>query len=154
MSSVEQQAGAGAPVSAAGPPRAAIRVTRSRRSTVWAGIAAIVIVVILGYLPYVLYSGATNLLVDFFTLLIMASMWNLLAGYAGLVSVGQQAFIGLGSYFVLIVGLHGIDPFIGLPVAALGAGIVGLVVWWLLSRLRSGYFAIATWVIASICYLI
>jgi branched-chain amino acid transport system permease protein len=34
------------------------------------------------------------------------------------------------------------------------AGIVGLVVWWLVSRLRSGYFAITMWVIASVCELI
>jgi ABC-type branched-subunit amino acid transport system permease subunit len=131
-----------------------VRVTRSRRSPLWPALGAVVAIAILAYLPYLVYAGTTSLLVNFFILLIMASMWNLLAGYAGLVSVGQQAFIGLGSYFVLIVGLHGIDPFIGLPAAALGSGVVGLVVWWLLSRLRSGYFAIATWVIASICYLI
>jgi ABC-type branched-subunit amino acid transport system permease subunit len=139
------------PPAVAAPP---VRVTRSRRSTLWAAIGAVVVIAVLAYLPYVVYEGTTSLLVNFFILLIMASMWNLLAGYAGLVSVGQQAFIGLGSYFVLIVGLRGIDPILGLPVAALGAGVAGLVVWWLLSRLRSGYFAIATWVIASICYLV
>jgi branched-chain amino acid transport system permease protein len=132
----------------------AVRVTRSRRSTLWAAIGALVVIAVLAYLPYVVYSGTTSLMVDFFILLIMASMWNLLAGYAGLVSVGQQAFIGLGSYFVLIGGLNKIDPFLGLPLAALASGVVGLIVWWLLSRLRSGYFAIATWVIASICYLV
>jgi branched-chain amino acid transport system permease protein len=133
---------------------AAVRVTRSRRSALWPGIAVVAIVVILGYLPYVVHSGTTTLLVQFFTLLTMASMWNLLAGYAGLVSVGQQAFIGLGSYFVLIGALHGLDPFTALPVAAIGCGVVGLPVWWLVSRLRSGYFAITTWVIASVCELI
>src|ERR1700693_369105 len=30
--------------------------------------------------------------------LALAQLWNLLAGYAGLVSVGQQAFVGLGGY--------------------------------------------------------
>ena len=39
-----------------------------------------------------------NLLTEFFALLALAEMWNLLAGYAGLVSIGQQAFIGLGAY--------------------------------------------------------
>jgi branched-chain amino acid transport system permease protein len=146
----------------AGPPEApgtasapgAVRVTRSRRSVVWAGVAAVAAIAVLAYLPYLVYEGTTSLLVNFFILLIMASMWNLLAGYAGLVSVGQQAFIGLGSYFVLIVGLRGIDPIAGLPLAIVASGVVGLLVWWLLSRLRSGYFAIATWVIASICYLV
>jgi hypothetical protein len=131
-----------------------VKVTRSRRSPLWPAAGAIVVIAILAYLPYLVYAGTTSLLVNFFILLIMASMWNLLAGYAGLVSVGQQAFIGMGSYLVLIVALHGTDPFIGLPVAALGCAVLGLVVWWLLSRLRSGYFAIATWVIASICYLV
>ena len=32
----------------------------------------------------------------------MAQMWNLLAGYAGLVSIGQQAFIGLGAYGLFV----------------------------------------------------
>jgi branched-chain amino acid transport system permease protein len=148
---------AGEPQAAAQPDASsapAVRVTRSRRSTLWPAVGAVVVIAVLAYLPYVVYEGTTSLLVNFFILLIMASMWNLLAGYAGLVSVGQQAFIGLGSYFVLIVALHGVDPFIALPVAALGSGVVGLIVWWLLSRLRTGYFAIATWVIASICYLI
>jgi len=131
-----------------------VRVTRSRRSSLWPALGAVVVIAVLAYLPYLVYAGTTSLLVNFFILLIMASMWNLLAGYAGLVSVGQQAFIGMGSYLVLIVALHGTDPFIGLPVAALGCAVLGLIVWWLLSRLRSGYFAIATWVIASICYLV
>ncbi len=136
------------------PPESAIRVTRSRRSTWWAVLAAVAAIAILGYLPYLVYEGTTSLLVNFFILLIMASMWNLLAGYAGLVSVGQQAFIGLGSYFVLIAGLNGVEPIVAVPLAAFGAAVIGLVVWWLLSRLRTGYFAIATWVIASICYLV
>lgn len=155
MSSVDQRPqAAGPPSRPASEAETRVRVTRSRRSTLWAGIVAVVVVVALGYLPYVVYSGTTNLLVDFFTLLIMASMWNLLAGYAGLVSVGQQAFIGLGAYFVLILADHGTNPFVAIPIATILAGIIGLPVWWLVSRLRSGYFSITMWVIASVCELI
>jgi branched-chain amino acid transport system permease protein len=117
-------------------------------------VAAVAAVAILAYLPYVVYSGTTDLLVNVFILMSMASMWNLLAGYVGLVSVGQQAFIGLGAYFVLILAQHGTNPFLALPVAAIGCGVLALPVWWLVSRLRSGYFAIATWVVASVCELI
>ncbi len=131
-----------------------VRVTRARRSAIWSGIAAIVVVIVLAYLPYAVYSGTTNLLVDFFLLLIMASMWNLLAGYAGLVSVGQQAFIGLGAYFVLLLADHGLNPFLAIPVATLASAVTGLVAWWLVFRLRSGYFAITMWVIASVCELV
>src|SRR5258708_3896669 len=117
---------------------AAPRVTRSRPSTAWAGLAAIVCVAVLGYLPFAVYADTTNLLVDFFLLLIMASMWNLLAGYAGLVSVGQQAFIGLGAYCVVILASHSTSPFLAIPVATIATGAVGLLVWWLVSRLRRG----------------
>src|SRR6202041_2399944 len=84
----------------------------------------------------------------------MARMWNLLAGYAGLVSVGQQAFVGLGAYFVLFLAIHGSSPFVALPVAAIGCAVAALPLWWLVSRLRSGYFAIATWVLAATVMLI
>jgi branched-chain amino acid transport system permease protein len=135
-------------------PPPPVRVTRSRRSAFWAGIGAVVVVVILAYLPYIVLSGTTDLLVNVFVLMTISSMWNLLAGYAGLVSVGQQAFIGLGAYSVLILSNHGTNPFAALPVAALACGVIGLPVWWLVSRLRSGYFAITTWVIASVFELI
>src|SRR5215831_5158025 len=113
------------------------------------GAVAVVLIVVLAYLPYAVYSGTTNLLVNFFTLVIMASMWNLLAGYAGLVSVGQQAFIGLGAYSVLILASHGTNPFLAIPAATVVCGVAGLIIWWPVSRLRSGYFAITMWVIAS-----
>jgi branched-chain amino acid transport system permease protein len=130
------------------------RVTRSQRNVVWTGIGALIIVVVLAFFPYIVYSGTTAILVQAFIVLTLASMWNLLAGYAGLVSVGQQAFIGLGAYFVLILAIHGLSPFAALPVAAIVCGVAALPLWWLVSRLRSGYFAIATWVLAATVMLI
>ncbi len=128
---------------------AAFRVTRSRRNVAWTGIGALIVVVVLALFPFIVYSGTTAILVQAFIVLTLASMWNLLAGYAGLVSVGQQGFVGLGAYFVLILGLHGLSPFAGLPLAAIACGVAALPMWWLVSRLRSGYFAIATWVLAA-----
>jgi ABC-type branched-subunit amino acid transport system permease subunit len=124
-------------------------VTRSRRNVAWTGIGALIAVVVLAYFPYIVYSGTTAILVQAFIVLTLASMWNLLAGYGGLVSVGQQGFVGLGAYFVLIMALHGTSPFAALPVAAIACGVAALPLWWLVSRLRSGYFAIATWVLAA-----
>ena len=126
------------------------RVTRSRGAT-WPGPAPVlsIVVVVLALFPYIVYSGTTSLMVQAFIVLTLASMWNLLAGYAGLVSVGQQAFVGLGAYFVLILAQHSLSPFGGLPVAAIGCGVAAVPMWWLVSRLRSGYFAIATWVLAT-----
>ena len=130
------------------------RVTRSRRNVAWTAAGALIVVVVLAMLPYIVYSGTTAILVQGFIVLTMASMWNLLAGYAGLVSVGQQAFVGLGAYFVLILAIHGTSPFAALPAAAIGCGVAALPLWWLVSRLRTGYFAIATWVLAATIMLI
>ncbi|HEY2506102.1 MAG TPA: branched-chain amino acid ABC transporter permease [Streptosporangiaceae bacterium] len=131
------------------PPVGDVRVTRSRRNVAWTGIVALAVVVVLALFPYLVYSGTTAILVQAFIVLTLACMWNLLAGYAGLVSVGQQAFIGLGAYFVLILAIHGVSPFAALPIAAIACGVAALPLWWLISRLRSGYFAIATWVLAA-----
>ena len=125
------------------------RVSRSRRNVAWTGAGALIVVVVLALFPYIVYSGTTTIMVQAFIVLTLASMWNMMAGYAGLVSVGQQAFVGLGAYFVLFLALHGTSPFAGLPVAAIGCGVAAVPLWWLVSRLRSGYFAIATWVLAT-----
>ena len=58
----------------------AVRVTRSRRSALWGLIGAAVVVLLLATLPYVVYADVTDLLVNAFILLVLASMWNLLAG--------------------------------------------------------------------------
>ena len=130
------------------------RVTRSRRNVAWTGAGALIVVVVLALFPYIVYSSTTSIMVQAFVILTMACMWNLLAGYAGLVSVGQQAFVGLGAYFVLFLNIHNIPMFDALPVAAVGCGVAALPLWWLVSRLRSGYFAIATWVLATTVMLI
>jgi branched-chain amino acid transport system permease protein len=135
-------------------PAVDFRVTRSQRNVAWTGAVALVIVVVLARLPYIVHSGTTTILLQGFIVLTLASMWNLLAGYAGLVSVGQQAFVGLGAYFVLILAIHGGSPFVALPIAAVGCAVAALPLWWLVSRLRSGYFAIATWVLAATVMLI
>jgi branched-chain amino acid transport system permease protein len=130
-------------------------VTRSRRNVAWTGIGAVIVVVVFWRLPYYAGSGTLSLLTEAFIVLTLASMWNLLAGYAGLVSVGQQAFVGIGAYFVLVTNIHGVSMFTGVPIAAVGSGVCAIPLWWLVSRLRSGYFAIATWVLATtVMYLV
>jgi ABC-type branched-subunit amino acid transport system permease subunit len=120
----------------------------------WTALTSVAVVGVLAYLPYAVYSGTTDTLVNLFILLTLASMWNLLAGYAGLVSVGQQAFIGLGAYIVLFLALHGVSPFVAIPFAAVGCAVFAFPISLLVLRLRGGYFAIATWVVADTCQLI
>ncbi len=82
---------------------------------------------------------------------IFAMMWNLLAGYGGMVSIGQQAFFGFGGYVMLALGnFAGVNPFIAVPLGALAAGLVAIPVSFVAFRLQGGYFAIGTWVIAEV----
>ncbi len=126
-----------------------VRVTRSRRPQRLVTIAVLATLVALALLPVAVGAGTTATLVDFFTLLTMATMWNLLAGYAGLVSVGQQTFIGLGAYVILVLAQQGIHPYAAVPLAAVLCAVAAIPISWLVFRLRGGYFAIATWVVAD-----
>jgi branched-chain amino acid transport system permease protein len=78
-----------------------------------------------------------------------ATMWNLLAGYAGLVSVGQQAFVGLGGYAMVRMVDAGLPPFPAIFAAAACTGVIAWVLSWFVLRMKAGEFAIATWVIAE-----
>ena len=66
-------------------------------------------------------------LTEFFGLLALAQMWNLLAGYAGLISIGQQAFIGIGAYALcMLADRAGIGPFWSIALAGLVAAALSL----------------------------
>jgi branched-chain amino acid transport system permease protein len=132
----------------------ALRVTRARRSTVWAGVAMVAVVVVLAYLPYGTSDAVTNPLVNFFVLLTISTMWNLLAGYSGLVSIGQQAYIGLGAYGLLQLSDWGVQPYIGILLAAGVCALFAIPTSWLAFRLRGDYFAVGTWVIAEVYRLV
>jgi branched-chain amino acid transport system permease protein len=85
----------------------------------------------------------------------LASLWNLLAGYAGLVSVGQQAYVGLGGYTLFgLASLFGVDPLLAIPAAGLLTAVISVPVAGLLFRLRGPYFAIGSWVVAEVFRLL
>jgi branched-chain amino acid transport system permease protein len=96
-----------------------------------------------------------RLLSDIYAYVALASLWNLLAGYAGLVSVGQQAYVGLGGYVLFASTiLAGVHPLLAVPVAGAVAAVLALPVAGLMFRLRGHYFAIGTWVVAEVFRLI
>ncbi|TMC15409.1 MAG: hypothetical protein E6J29_00155 [Chloroflexi bacterium] len=103
-----------------------VRVTRSRRPATWSGLASALVFVALLSLPYLVFANVTSLLVNLFILLVLATMWNLLAGYAGLVSVGQQAYLGLGAYTVLVLAQNGVSPYLAIPVAVVFSAVAAL----------------------------
>jgi branched-chain amino acid transport system permease protein len=92
---------------------------------------------------------------EIFTYVALASLWNLLAGYAGLVSVGQQAYVGLGGYVLFAATiLAGMHPLAAVPLAGVIAAAIALPVAGLMFRLRGHYFAIGTWVVAEVFRLV
>jgi branched-chain amino acid transport system permease protein len=96
-----------------------------------------------------------RLLAEIYAYVALASLWNLLAGYAGLVSVGQQAYVGLGAYVLFgLTMLAGIPPLAAIPLAGAIGAIVAVPVAVLIFRLRGHYFAIGTWVVAEVFRLI
>jgi branched-chain amino acid transport system permease protein len=86
----------------------------------------------------------------------LASMWNLLAGYSGLISLGQQMFIGTGGYSLAVLSMYYglpvfLSVFLGGVISVLLAVLISLPVF----RMKGVYFAIGTWIIAEalgICF--
>jgi len=84
----------------------------------------------------------------------MAAMWNALAGYGGLVSVGQQVFFGLGAYFTVRLSEADIDPFIAMILASLVVAAVSYPLSLVMLRLKDGEFAIGMWVVSALTHLL
>jgi branched-chain amino acid transport system permease protein len=111
-------------------------------------------VVLLIALPAFIGESAISQLTQFFSFLILAIGWNVLAGYGGMVSIGQQAYLGIGSYAVLYMSLHGILSWWTVPIAIAFGGVISVPISYLAFRLRGSFFAIGTWVIAEVCLLV
>jgi len=128
--------------------------TKTRASAVLV-LAGIALVLILAALPAFAGRGLIQDLIFVFYMLALAQCWNLLAGYAGLVSVGQQAFVGLGGYllFALTIGA-GIDPIAAVVLSGLIAAVFAVPTAFVVFRLRGPYFAIGSWVVAEVYRLV
>ena len=117
-----------------------------------AGLSALLLIAII--LPA--FAGR-SLIQDLFfilTMLVLAQWWNLLAGYGGMVSVGQQAFVGIGAYALFgAVILAGIDPVPAILIAGFAALLLAIPTSFFAFRLQGAYFAIGTWVIAEVTRL-
>jgi branched-chain amino acid transport system permease protein len=130
-------------------------ITRSTPASRIAFVTALVFVAILCAAPWWGTTATLRLLGQFMVYLALASLWNLLAGYTGLVSVGQQAYVGLGSYALMsLVMFAGLHPLLAVPLAGFSAVIIALPVGKLVFRLQGAYFAIGTWVVAEVFRLI
>jgi branched-chain amino acid transport system permease protein len=109
---------------------------------------------VLAVAPLLFANTQIVLLTEFFSMLILAITWNMLAGYADIVTVGQHGFVGVGAYaFYGFAVLAGINPYLSLPLAGVAALVVSVPAMVLIFRLRTAYLSIGTWVIAEVLML-
>ena len=128
-----------------------IRISRGSRAARIAALLAAVIVVLLIAAPWWAGRADLRLLGEIFLYLALASLWNLLAGYAGLVSVGQQAYVGFGGYMLFALTMFaGLPPLLAIALAGVLGAAISVPVAALIFRLRGAYFAIGTWVMAEV----
>lgn len=84
-----------------------------------------------------------------------AGSWNILSGYAGMVSLGHNAFFGIGAYTSTILFLRfGLTPWLGMIAGGLLSMSIGLLVGVVCFRLRSHYFALATLAFGEVCSIV
>jgi branched-chain amino acid transport system permease protein len=129
-------------------------VERWTRASIVSGALTACLVVVLAALPLFGGDNAVDKLTTLFIYIILAAMWNALAGYAGLVSIGQQAFFGIGAYFAIQLSAHGFPAYPSLIAGAIAAALVAIPISWFMLLLRGGEFSIGMWVLAEAMHLL
>ncbi len=134
---------------------ATLAVERTTRASRAGAVGAAVLLAGLIALPLTRDAGLMRMVVELIAFLVLAQMWNLLAGYAGLVSIGQQAYVGLGGYALIVLADDlGVNPFLAVPLAGVAAAGFALPTAALVFRFRGGYFAVGTWAVAEVYRLL
>jgi branched-chain amino acid transport system permease protein len=117
----------------------------------WLALAAIVLLLAL---PLKLPSYFVTIFTLIFFYAYLGQAWNVVGGYAGQLSAGHAAFVGIGGYTATILSLQfGITPWIGMLAGAALAALLGATIGYLGFRfgLRGFYFVLLTVAFAEIC---
>lgn len=126
-------------------------VTRATPASRVAMVVAILALIVLASAPWWAGRADMRLMGELFLYMSLACLWNLMAGYAGLVSVGQQAFVGFGGYMLFALTIFGgLTPIAAIIAAGGLAALLSIPVASLIFRLKGAYFAIGTWVVAEV----
>jgi len=127
------------------------KITQSSSTSKISSSIALILLVFLIFAPWWAGRADIRLLSEIFLYLSLASLWNLLAGYCGLVSVGQQAFVGFGGYLLFALTMFAaVNPLVAIPLSGIFGALISLPIAFLIFRLRGAYFAIGTWVVAEV----
>ncbi len=126
-------------------------VSRSTRASRVAMVIGALGLIVLIAAPWWAGRADLRLMGEIYLYLSLACLWNLMAGYAGLVSVGQQAYVGFGGYMLFALSIFGgLNPVVAILLGGVLAAIISVPVAALIFRLKGAYFAIGTWVMAEV----
>ena len=127
------------------------RVTRSSTASRISLFVGAGVLVGLAAAPWWAGRADMRLMSEIYLYLSLATLWNLMAGYAGLVSVGQQAYVGFGGYMLFALAIFaGFNPVVAILLGGVLAALISIPIATLVFRLKGAYFAIGTWVIAEV----
>ena len=131
-----------------------MKVARWTRTSKAFTAATGVVALLLAAVPLVFDPDVVQKLTTLLILVLLAAMWNALAGYGGLLSVGQQAFIGIGAYGTVFFANAGVTPYVAMLLGTVVAGAMSLPISLFALRLRAAQFAIGMWVIAEVMSIV
>jgi branched-chain amino acid transport system permease protein len=124
-------------------------ISRSSRSASVGSTGLVLLGLALFAVPQVFDANVVQQMTMLLIFIILAVMWNALAGFGGMVSVGQQTFIGFGAYGTIFLTQRDIHPYLAVLLAGVASAGLAAVLSMFVLRLRGGQFAVGTWVVAE-----
>ena len=121
------------------------------------GAIAVAILLVLPAFPALLNSYAVSIFTLIFFYGFLGQAWNVVGGYAGQLSAGHAAFVGVGAYTSAVLSMNfGLTPWIGMLVGGVFAAALGAVIGYLGFRfgLRGFYFVLLTVAFAEVCRIV
>lgn len=124
---------------------------RNRQRHIEIGVAAAVIIILFVCgLTGIFSSNTMRILLNVALYCALGTMWNLMSGYTGMTSLGQQSFIGISGYTLCVLTTYfGISYWVSIALGGLLSALLAFFLALILFRMRGMYFAVATWVVAE-----
>jgi branched-chain amino acid transport system permease protein len=108
-------------------------------------------------LPFALGPYALTIAINVLFFAYLGQAWNVVGGYAGQLSAGHAAFVGIGGYTAAVLAAEtGLTPWLGMVLGGVLAGVAGGVIGYLGFRfvLRGFYFVLLTVAFAEVCRIV
>jgi len=126
-------------------------------------VASVVTVLSLLVVPFTTTAYVTEVVLTGLVFVMLGVSWNLLAGFAGQISLGHAAFFGMGAFVSAWLSTPSganlpeaiqLPILVAIPIGGLVAALLSLVIGPIIFRLSGHYFAIGTLALAAIVELV